>query len=993
MSDFDLHSCLNGVNLPKLKFLQSDVPVVKRYDLDSFFFLQRQSICGPPIWCNYNVFDGFQFSFAAPYVQKLSPVDCRSSKFTHFLTCAHAKHPDFPVPANFGILFGIETDIECAETAFSTFLLSRLKCYQISSSSPPPIPFACLKEFRLAMQKVYESNRVTFPTADDFQKTSWLGLPSSLLLTKSDLFAMQLVSGKWIFHDAERLIEFVLGMQDHGVVNRVEAAIEYSSDQAFLSPSWSNHRDFLYALGPLPPGMVPQQYCFFACEDICGITLQGHSRSYFPALRRLISPSELHPRKKLTRLPEFIRAISPANPNRDSTIMSDIEKASTTLHELFYEWKKFNHQLSNPDFCSSVMPLRIELQTSLTETPVSVCKRFFSLAHQELVSENQLLHPFTMESLLQLSETILFWVSETLRQLFRTDPQRRMVVSILPGFLQRRCAITVFESLKCILGGMEKADYLVQSYHFHHITRPSCMNSALFICKDTLLCHPRDCDYEGSLYRSAFSMRKSRMKKLRRSASTTTFDGIDVAMVLRCVASLEILHDCIFLDEDDDEDETIETDNRSLYADDWVDLENCLLGLLVRQALHGLHSIHSLSNVQLAVKNLMTKYSWNFETIGPSFCGVPPGLQLSAVLDNFSELDWEKLKTTPPIFLKDWALQQPVIQLLLSTIQEFDLQTSRNMEQLLLDSLSSAESVFLRAIPVVAVSRSRYRKTKINSYLCPIFGALKYWQTSSSDKISETFPTSLHELEPSQWILPWLPISLSSASEIIDRNGYERIDYKLISSHDDLKQIPVIDFISVCWATALTSVDSFLECISNNLGRNLISAKRTNWQFFLHLRLFPFAWRSSETPEYHVRISPKTLRSIGRKVSKLLIALKDSSSNLSKSEQFSCDVLRAFSSTDESAQVSLTGFHSSALLKSFSIWRQMSDPPPLTPYGYVHDCLLPAMESCGLSNSLAFKKITKDIYCRSWNWHLVYPYCEDRPFGHGKNCPLYREQN
>ena len=153
--------------------------------------------------------------------------------------------------------------------------------------------------------------------------------------------------------------------------------------------------------------------------------------------------------------------------------------------------------------------------------------------------------------------------------------------------------------------------------------------------------------------------------------------------------------------------------------------------------------------------------------------------------------------------------------------------------------------------------------------------------------------------------------------------------------------------------------------------------------------LFPFALRSENDSQFHIRILPATLKRIGCKISHLL-ALKKSESTLqfSKSETFLIDILDAFSSSNYERQISLAGFHTPALLKSFSIWRKMSAPPPLNPYGFVHDCLLPAMEEFGLRNALPLSRIAREIYCRQWQWSLHYPDCAERPFSHSKNCEI-----
>tara|TARA_R110002050_G_scaffold197543_1_gene332408 strand:+ start:1996 stop:4959 length:2964 start_codon:yes stop_codon:yes gene_type:complete len=983
MSDSNLYQCLNGIRIPVLKEVQERSEVTKRYDLDSFFLICTSRGRELQHWSDENVFSGFRFAFSSPYVQQLSPVDCRTTNFTHFLICGHAKHPHQNIPANIGVLFRSESAME---SSFQTFLNMISSCYEDQSEHMPPRPFASVGELRKSMRNILGSTRTSIASDIEMKHHPWLEIPSSVFYKDCDCLALQLISGKWVFSCPEALIEFTLGMQDYGVLNRVEAAIEFSANSSFLTPAWSNHRQYLSALGPYPSGIVPQQYCFLASPDICGISLHSHSRSYFPLFRRLVSPDENCPAKKLTRLPEFIRAISPVSPDRQVMQRKDAEKSSYKLHELFYLWKTLNLKLKSRDSHDSIMPLRIELLTNYGESAVSVCKRFFNLSKRELLEKN-LVKVFSLESLAYLSERVLFWISETLRSLFDTPLSQRMIVSVLPSFLQRRCALTVVESLKCLLGGMEKCDFLVQSYHFHHLTRPSAMLSALFICKDTLLCHPRDCDYEGSLYKAAFSSRHRRIKNsLRPGTLPIPPDDLSISMILRCLSSLEILHDCLF-----SENDPLQTDLRCQYTDDWEDLEKCILGLLVRQSLLSLTCVNNCPQVQLAANSLLVDYPWTLDTLGKSFYGTPPGLHLSQVLQNFSKDDWSILRQRSSIKLSIWARDQPVIKLLLKSFSEFDISISRRLFMLFDLALQCLEEAhFLKAIPVVAVSSKRYHKSKATIFVQPIQNALELCSNQVPLELIPSQSTTTSHLKKSNWVLPWLPLSVHDACSILSPNGFEKIDYVPFNSDSNMTQIPLIDFISVCWASALTSNQNFLDVVSHRLGRNLISAKRTNWHLFLQLSLFPFAWRPADSPSYQIRLSPAILRNISRKVGKLLMAQKNDS-RLSKPEQFLSDILQAFSSTDETSQVSLSGFHTTALLKSFALWRSFPTDPPLTSYSFIHDCLLPAMESCNLRSPLKFESISKEIYCHAWKWSSFYPLCEERPFGHSPLCPRYVE--
>lgn len=981
MSENDLQQCLNGIRIPLLKEVEQQVEITKRYDLDSFFLIRASQRRELQNWSDKDVLSGFQYAFSSPYVQQLSPVDCRTTNFTHFLICGHAKHPQYTTPANIGVLLQSESSID---SSFKSFLDLVSSCYRDISKPIPPRPFASVSELRKLMRKIPGSTRMSIANNVEMRENPWLEIPSTFFSKSCDFLGLQLISGKWEFSSPEALIEFTLGLQDYGTLNRVEAAVEFSSGFSFLTPAWSSHRKFLAALGPCPSRTVPQQYCFLASPDICGISLYSHSRSYFPLFRRLVSPDENCLGKKLTRLPEFIRAMSPINPDRHVLQRKDAEKASYRLHELFHLWQQLNLKLKSNDLQDSVMPLRIELLTHYDESAVSVCKRFYTLSKRNLLEEN-LVKVFSLESLVCLSERVLFWVSETLRSIFNTPSGQRMVVSVLPGFLQRRCALTVVESLKCLLGGVERSDFLVQSYHFHHLTRPSAMLSALFICHDTLLCHPRDCDYEGSLYKAAFSSRHRNKIEMGPSTLPIQPDDLSIAMILRCLSSLELLHECIFSDDD-----PVTTDLRSHYMDDWEDLEKCILGLLVRQSLLSLACVNDCPKIQLAAKSLLIDYPWTLDTIGKSFCGIPAGLHLSHVLRDFGNDDWMILRQRSSINLKVWARQQPIIKLLYDGLNEFNPHISRSLSLLLDIAMKCTEEIdFLKALPIVAISSKRYKKSKAVISVQPVQNALDLWSDQEPVEMMTSQPISF-TLEKTCWVLPWLPISVLHASNVLSQNGFEKIDYTPLESDTDMTQIPLVDFISVCWASALTSNQAFLDAVSNRLGRKLISAKRTNWQLFLQLTLFPFAWRKSESPSYQVRLSPNILRGIGRKVGKLLLAQK-SNSRLSKSEQFLSKILQAFSGTDETSQISLAGFHTSALLKSFSLWRSFTSDPPLTPYKFIHDCLLPAMESYNLREPLKFASISKDIYCHPWNWTAFYPLCEQRPFGHCATCPLHVE--
>tara|TARA_R110002050_G_scaffold271271_1_gene414616 strand:+ start:87 stop:1634 length:1548 start_codon:yes stop_codon:yes gene_type:complete len=511
------------------------------------------------------------------------------------------------------------------------------------------------------------------------------------------------------------------------------------------------------------------------------------------------------------------------------------------------------------------------------------------------------------------------------------------------------------------------------------------MLSNFCIAHDTLAAHPEYCDYEGSLYRSAFALRQNRIISQRTGTFSSHIKGV-VAIIIRCLSSLEILYECI-----SEEDWTNLHTLHSQFEDDWADLERCLSGVLAFDALQGYTLLKEWPSVQLLALSMMHDHPWNFDSIGPSFLGLPPGCHPGNVLKDLSEDEWQVLRQTAPIELKEWASQQYHFRLLRDALNAFH--NAQDMATLLdhVVSVSSTKPEFLPTLPTVPVKQTRCRKTKKLFLLCPVYGALKLWQPlaeSVSSIDSASFPSSGPE---SEWILSWLPVTLPSASRLCSRGASECISADTcVSAICDWKQIPLIDFISVCWATALLSSKPFLSSVAQNLDRNLVSAKRTNWQFFLHLALFPYAWRGKEDPGFHIRIFPETLKRIGRKISNLLTIKNSGSASSSKSEKFLISILDAFSSSDYDLQVVLAGFHTPALLRSFSIWREMESPPPLNPYGFVHDCLLPAMEEYNLRNVLPLSRIAREIYCRQWQWSFYYPNCEERPFSHSPSCHLYQ---